>query len=69
MIGCRLPFFRSPETESRIKENQEHINKMVQILGKEDLSVMAKANDETIDKNNINLKIIINFNPKINNRI
>ena len=48
-----------------VKENDEHIVKMVQTLGREGMMVMAEANDDIIDKNNINLKIVINIHPKL----
>ena len=48
-----------------VKENDEHIVKMVQTLGREGMMVMAEANDDIIDENNINLKIVINIHPKL----
>ena len=50
-----------------VKENDEHIVKMLHTLGREGMMVMAEANDDIIDKNNINLKIVINVHPKVKN--
>ena len=47
-----------------VKENDEHIVKMLQTIGREGVMVKAEANDDIIDKNNINLKIVINVHPK-----
>ena len=53
-----------PETVGVVKENDEHIDKIVKTLGRDGLDAMAGANDDIIDKNDINLKVIINVNPK-----
>ena len=67
--NCFLLFRNTrPETVAVVKENDEHIDKIVKTLGRDGLDAMAGANDDIIDKNDINLKVIINVNPKARNK-